>query len=59
MKTAEITLAGINGAYAYSETVENVRAVDFFDGHVVVYREDDTLVAFRADRVLAISTKQG
>ena len=58
MKTAELRVANVSFDYVKTEIVTDVRDIDFLDQHVVLYLENDTLVAFRADLVLSIQTKQ-
>ena len=38
------------------QIVENVRSVDFEPMFVIIYREDDTVVAFRSELVLEAYT---
>ena len=56
MKTAFLTLTDSNGRY--TEIVENVRGIDFYTAFVVVYREDDTLVAFPTTRIVDVCTNR-
>ena len=58
MKSAELQIANASFDYVMTEIVTDVRDIDFLDQHVVLYLENDTLVAFRADLVLSIQTKQ-
>jgi len=51
MQSAVIKLADAN-----TEIVENVRGIDFEPTFVIIYREDDTVVAFRSERVLEAYT---
>jgi hypothetical protein len=58
MKTAELKVANTQFDFVSTELVTHVRDIDFRDQHVVLYLENDTLVAFRSDLVLSIQTRQ-